>query len=122
MPSEKMHCILCSFTCSRGQQKLNIYRFSCFRHLTTFCLGLSVALFLCEEEIRASRAFLEFRNKCPQIPISLSAQKRIQKRLMQPLKILTPHPHQKVPKRPNMPIIYEKYSRQIKHSLNSAKE
>jgi len=31
------------------------------RHLTTFCLGLSVALFLCEEEIRASRAFLEFR-------------------------------------------------------------
>ena len=32
-----------------------------FRHFTTFLLGLSATLFLCENEIRASRAFLEFR-------------------------------------------------------------
>ena len=37
--------------------------FACFRHFTIFCLGLSVALFLCEEEIRLSRAFLEFRKR-----------------------------------------------------------
>ena len=35
--------------------------FPLFRHFTTFLLGLSATLFLCENEIRASRAFLEFR-------------------------------------------------------------
>jgi len=33
------------------------------RHFTTFLLGLSATLFLCENEIRASRAFLEFRTE-----------------------------------------------------------